>query len=170
MRRDDQGEFRAGSRMVQLGARALSNDNLAQLSAPAMRHVAERTGESVYLCVEGHADQALYIAIHEGTHSVRHTNWVGRTIPLDGSASGRVLRGETPSIGYVTVERGIEQDVTAIAAPIEFQQRVLGSLSLLVPSYRVTKPKAARYGELLTDAAASIERNLGTPPQEGIRK
>ncbi|PPG39317.1 IclR family transcriptional regulator [Pseudoclavibacter sp. RFBA6] len=170
VRRDDQGEFRAGSRMVQLGARALSNDNLAQLSAPAMRHVAERTGESVYLCVEGHADQALYIAIHEGTHSVRHTNWVGRTIPLDGSASGRVLRGETPSIGYVTVERGIEQDVTAIAAPIEFQQRVLGSLSLLVPSYRVTKTKAARYGELLTDAAASIERSLGTPPQEGIRK
>lgn len=163
VRRDEAGDFHAGSRIVQLGAQALSNDNLVLLCAPAMRDIAEATSESVYLSVEGHAEQAVYIAIHEGNHSVRHTNWVGRTIPLDGSASGQVLRGDTPPSGYVTVERGIEKDVTAIAAPIALQQRVIGSLSVLVPSYRITKTEIKRYGQLLVEATATIESSLGKP-------
>ncbi|PPG02909.1 transcriptional regulator [Pseudoclavibacter sp. RFBI5] len=158
--RDEAGDFHAGSRIVQLGARALSNENLVLLCSPAMRDIAESTAESVYLSVPGHADQALYIAIHEGTQSVRHTNWVGRTIPLEGSASGRVLRGETPAVGYVTLESGVEKDVTAVAAPIVLHERVIGSLSVLVPSYRITPSKVERYGALLSGAAASIERSL----------
>lgn len=164
VRRDETGDFHAGSRIVQLGAQALSKDNLVLMCAPVMREIAEATGESVYLCVEGHADQALYIAIHEGSQSVRHTNWVGRTIPLEGSASGQVLRGGTPAGGYVTIERGIEKDVTAIAAPIALQQRVIASLSLLVPSYRINKTEITRYGRLLVAATASVESGLGAEP------
>lgn len=158
--RDETGDFHAGSRIVQLGARALSNDNLVLLCSPAMRDVAESTGESVCLSVPGHADQALYIAIHEGTQSIRHANWVGRTIPLEGSASGRVLRGETPAVGYITLESGVEKDVTAVAAPIVLHERIIGSLSVLVPSYRITTSKVERYGALLSGAAASIEHSL----------
>lgn len=169
VRRDDAGDFHAGSRIVQLGAQALSNDNLVLLCAPAMREIAQATGESVYLSVEGHADQALYIAIHEGSHSVRHTNWVGRTIPLAGSAAGLVIRGQVPRGGYVSVEHGIEQDVTAVAAPITLQQRIVGSLSLLVPSYRISDADVSRYGQILVRATSEIERDLGSmpPPKAG---
>ncbi|WP_424467760.1 IclR family transcriptional regulator [Pseudoclavibacter helvolus] len=167
VRRDEAGDFRAGSRIVQLGAQALSNDNLVRACEPVMREVSEATGESVYLSVAGHAEQALYVAIHEGTHSVRHANWVGRTIPLEGTAAGQVLRGATPAVGYVVVERGVELDVTAIAAPVSAHGRVLGAISVLVPSYRITKPGVKRFGQLLMDATAAIEQALGSaaPPQ-----
>ena len=59
-----------------------------------MEELATETGESVYLSVEGHAATALYIGIVEGTHSVRHASWVGRTVPLDTSAAGHALRGK----------------------------------------------------------------------------
>ena len=64
----------------------------------------------------------------------------------------------------MTIERGIEKDVTAIAAPIALQQRVIASLSLLVPSYRINKTEITRYGRLLVAATASVESGLGAEP------
>ena len=112
------GTYRPGARLIQLGAQALSNESLIDLAKPTMEKLVAETGESVYLSVEGHGATALYIGIVEGTHSVRHTSWVGRTVPLDKSAAGRALRGRVPDVGYVVVERGVEADVTAIACPV----------------------------------------------------
>jgi urocanate hydratase len=126
-----------------------------------MQRLVEETGESVYLSVEGHRSTALYLDIVEGTHSVRHTSWVGRTIPLDRSAVGSVLLGHTPSKGYVVVERGIEADVTAIAAPIRSENRVVASMSLVIPSYRITDLDVAQYGRALVSAAAGVSAGLG---------
>ena len=90
------GTYRPGARLIQLGAQALSNESLIDLAKPTMEKLVAETGESAYLSVEGHGATALYIGIVEGTHSVRHTSWVGRTVPLDKSAAGRALRGESP--------------------------------------------------------------------------
>src|SRR3954451_23207798 len=114
-----------------------------------MEKLVEKTGESVYLSVEGHGATALYISIVQGRHSVRHTNWVGRTIPLDISAAGHALRGRVPDDGYVVVERGVEADVTAIACPVHSEARIVAALSLVVPSYRLTASEAAQYGRML---------------------
>lgn len=156
VRRDDEGSYRAGSRLMQLGAQALGHESLIDVCHEEMVGLEETTGESVYLSVEGHAASALYISIIEGSHSVRHTNWVGRTIPLEGSAAGLVLRGRTPEAGFVIVERGIERDVTAIASPVSAAGRVVAALSILVPSYRMTPESAQRCGELLAGAARRI--------------
>lgn len=160
VRRDDAGEYRAGVRIVQLGTQALGRESLIDLSHSEMVALGEATDESVYLSVEGHRDTALYISIVEGTQSVRHTNWVGRTIPLAGSAAGAVLRGETPASGVVVVELGIERDVTALAAPILAGGRVLAALSILVPSYRMTSERQAHHSRLLADAAHRISAQL----------
>ena len=61
-----------------------------------MEKLVAETGEAAYLSVEGHAGTALYISIVEGTHSVRHASWVGRTVPLDISAAGHALCGRVP--------------------------------------------------------------------------
>ena len=113
--KEEFGTYRPGSRLIQLGAQALSNESLIDLARPAMEKLVSETGESVYLSVEGHRSTALYIGIVEGTHSVRHASWVGRTVPLDTSAAGHALRGDVPADGYVVVEHGVETDVTAIA-------------------------------------------------------
>ena len=132
------GTYRPGSRLIQLGAQALSNESLVDFAKPVMEKLVAETGESAYLSVEGHAGTALYISIVEGTHSVRHASWVGRTVPLDISAAGHALRGRVPDEGYVIVERGVEADVTAIACPVYSEARIVAALSLVVPSYRLT--------------------------------
>jgi DNA-binding IclR family transcriptional regulator len=161
VRKDDDGDYRPGSRLIQLGAQSLSNESLAPLCRPVMEELVAATGESVYLSVEGHARTALYLAIVEGTHSVRHASWVGRTVPLEHSASGQVLEGRTPAQGYVVVERGVETDVTAIAAPIRSAGRIVAALSLVIPSYRVTPADIERYGPLLVAAANRVSAGLG---------
>lgn len=159
-RDDERGMYRPGARLIQLGAAALSDQSLIDLAAPTMEKLVAETGESVYLSVEGHAGSALYIGIVEGTHSVRHTSWVGRTVPLDTSAAGHALGGRVPDSGYVVVERGVEADVTAIACPVYSQARVVAAMSLVIPSYRITARGAAEYGRKLTIAAAEVSAQL----------
>jgi IclR family transcriptional regulator, acetate operon repressor len=163
--KDESGMYRPGGRIIQLGAQALSNESLVDLAAEAMGEVATKTGESAYLSVEGHAGNALYISIVEGTHSVRHASWVGRTVPLDRSAAGHALRGKLPEAGYVVVERGVEKDVTAIACPVYSEARIVAALSVVVPSYRLTATQAKQYGRTLLSAAAGITARLSSSPK-----
>lgn len=160
VRRSDDGAYLPGSRIIQLGAQSLSSESLVLLCRPVMDQLVSETGESVYLSVAGHDRSALYIAIAPGTHSVRHANWVGRTVPLDGSAVGQVLAGQTPDAGYVVVERGVETDVTALAAPIRSEAKVVAALSLVIPSYRVTPADIRRFGPLLARAAEAVSAGL----------
>ncbi|WP_308467882.1 IclR family transcriptional regulator [Rathayibacter soli] len=161
VRRDDAGDYRPGSRMIQLGAQSLSNESLISLARETMEMLCTDTGESVYLSIEGHNKTSIYIATVEGTHSVRHTNWVGRTIPISGSAAGAVLRDEIPAAGYVIVEHGVEDDITAIAAAIRSEHKVVAALSLVIPSYRLTQLDTARYSRLLIEGADHVSALLG---------
>ncbi len=159
--RDDDGMYGPGPRLVQLGTLALSQESLVGICNAEMTSLSEATGESVYLSVFGHRDTALYIAIVEGTHSIRHTSWVGRTIPLEGTAAGQVLTDRVPDDGYVVIERGLEPDVTAIAAPVRSGDRVVAALSLIVPSYRLNSAAAHGLGRELTRRVAKLTAELG---------
>ncbi len=170
VRKDGEGAYRPGLRIVQLGAQALSHESIISLAEPALERIVDATGESAYVNVRAHhgsgEDNGLYIAMREGTHSVRHSSWVGRTIPLEGSAAGAVLSGNTPDSGYVVVDRGVEADVTAIAAPIAVGmhapdgtatgQRVIAALSVVAPSYRMTPEKIRSIGELVAAEANKV--------------
>lgn len=160
VRRDEAGSYRAGSRLMQLGAQALGHESIIDVCHDEMVGLEEATGESVYLSVTGHADSALYISIVEGSHSVRHANWVGRTVPMAGSAAGLVLTGQTPPEGFVVVERGIERDVTAIASPITAAGRIVAAISILVPSYRLSDASGQQCGALLAAAARRLSAGL----------
>jgi DNA-binding IclR family transcriptional regulator len=166
--KDAFGVYRPGSRIIQLGAQALSHESLIDLARAAMEELATETGESVYLSVEGHRSTALYIGIVEGTHSVRHTSWVGRTVALDTSAAGHALLGKVPDEGYVVVERGVETDVTAIACPVYSQARIVAALSLVIPSYRLTASQAMEYGRMLVSATADVSARLSRSPKASL--
>lgn len=160
--RDDAGIYRPGTRLIQVGAQAFSNDSLADLSRQPMQDLAAETGESVYLSVEAHGDTVLYISIVEGNHSVRHVSWVGHTIPATGSAAGRVLQGHTPDEGYLVSENIVEEDVTAISAPVHGGNGPIAAMSILVPTYRATQQKNRSDGALLRHAASEVSRKLRT--------
>ncbi|RJN32540.1 IclR family transcriptional regulator [Nesterenkonia natronophila] len=159
--RGDDNNYQPGPRLIQLGAKAFSREMLVPLSREPMQEVVAATGESVYLSVPGADETALYISIEEGTFSVRHTNWVGRTVPLEGSAAGKVLRSETPESGYVALENTIEEDVTAISAPISAGGRVVAAMSTLVPTYRLSEQRRSACGEALVRAAGTVSAALG---------
>ena len=132
-----------------------------QLARGPMDHVVAATGESVYLSVTTPPDSAVYLAIVEGTHSVRHTNWVGRTVPLAGTAVGDALRGSVAAGDYTLRTRSVEKDVTSLYAPISVAGTGVGALSTLVPAYRCTDELADRCGAALVAATGELAHLLG---------
>lgn len=163
--RDETGSFRAGPVMTQLGASALGRNDLVRLSAPALDRIGAQTRESAYLSVRGVNDTAIYIAVVEGTHAVRHTSWIGRTVPMAGLAVGRVLSGDIPDKGYVAGRDRMEPDVTAIVAPLRFPGGIAGALSVLGPTYRIDETTMHDYGRIVATEAAALSQLLGYLPQ-----
>jgi urocanate hydratase len=161
--RDSGGSFSAGARLIQLGAFALGRQSLVRLAEPAMRRIVAATGESTYLSITGPGDTAIYIGMVEGTHAVRHTSWVGRSVPLANLAVGRALTGSVPAVGYVAQRDRMERDVTAIAAPIRRPGGIAGALSLLGPNYRIDDRTMHAYGHIVSCEAQAIADQLGTP-------
>ncbi|MGI9155178.1 MAG: IclR family transcriptional regulator [Marmoricola sp.] len=159
--RDDEGEFDAGPRMIQLGAAAIGRNALARLAAPALRRIVASTGESAYLSVQGVHDMAIYIAMAEGNHSVRHTSWIGRGVAMEGLAIGRVLLDDVPTGRYVAERDKLEPDVTAIVAPIHHPGGVAGALSVLGPTYRIDDETMHRYGEIVAGEGVGLSAQLG---------
>src|SRR5690349_15859816 len=126
--RDRHGAFRPGPRVLQLGAQALGRQSLVELAQPSLARIVEQTGESTYLVVRGSGDTALYLAMAEGTHPVRHMSWVGRAIELADLAVGAALRDDVPAVGYLAQRDSLEPDITAIAAPIRRPGGVVAAL------------------------------------------
>jgi IclR family acetate operon transcriptional repressor len=169
--RDDRGSFRAGPRMIQLGATAIGRDELARLARPALDRIGSATRESAYLSIRGVGDTAVYIAQVEGTHAVRHSSWIGRAVPMKGLAVGQVLCGEIPEAGYVAGRDRHEPDVTAIVAPVRYPGGIAGALSVLGPTYRIDKATMHDYGRIVATEAADLSAQLGTvPDDQGARR
>ncbi len=159
--RAQDGTFRAGTRLIQLGALALSRQSMVVLAQPGLKRIVEQTGESTYLVIRGPSDTAVYLAMVEGTHPVRHTSWVGRAIDLADLAVGRALAGDVGAAGYLAQRDRLEPDITAIAAPIRWSGGVAGALNLLGPTYRIDESRLRRYGEIVAHEAAAIGERCG---------
>ena len=171
--RDERGLFRAGPRLIQLGAAALSRQSLVGAAEPALHRIVAGCGESTYLCLPGPTDTAVYAGMVEGLHSVRHTSWIGRSIPLRGSAAGAAFRGEVLPSGYVVMRSAIEPDVTAIAAPVHRpaprggRPSAIATISVVGPTYRIDDEQAARIGALVSAEAHLLSEQFAVPSRPG---
>jgi IclR family acetate operon transcriptional repressor len=165
-RDDEKGSFSAGPRMMQLGATALGRNELARLARPALDRIGTATRESAYLSIEGTGRTAIYIAQVEGTHAVRHSSWIGRSVPFEGLAVGQVLRGDVPEEGYVAGRDRLEPDVTAIVAPVRYPGGIAGALSVIGPTYRIDPKTMHAYGRIVATEAAELSARLGSVPEE----
>jgi DNA-binding IclR family transcriptional regulator len=162
VRRLDKGGFAPGVRMLQLGAAARTSFDVVQLAEPFLDRLNGATGENTNLAVRIDAGHFTYIRQYMSRHAVRHRTWVGRTMPLKGSANGAVLLGKIPAQGYVAMHDAVERDVSAIAAPVYGADgEIVAALSIAAPTYRMGRHEMQRYARLLLDAAAHLGQELG---------
>ncbi len=158
--RDDIGSFSAGPTFLRLAAAALESGPRAHLIALARPHLLElskQTGESAYLAMR-EADHAVYLATEESTRAIRHTGWLGRMVPLVGTAVGEALHGEEG----VRVRTGaVEPDITAAAIRIDSYAGAVVAITVVGPTHRMGETQLTEISVLLSDAAHQLGRSLG---------
>ena len=160
--KNEAGTYSVGTSFLRIALASLQSGPYARLIAvtqPELEHLVEVTEESAYLAVPD-GDEAVYIATVEGRRAIRHVGWVGRSVPIDGTAVGEALRSGPPSPGVrpaaVFNTGAIEPDVTAVCAPICDASGPVAALSVLGPADRLAGRR------LETAAAAAVEAALAT--------
>ncbi len=162
------GRYWPGSRLLQVGARAIGGLPVAVLAGPHLEALAAATGETAYLLVPGEPGQGVYVGQLQSESSIRHAEWLGRAIPLEGTAAGAALAGDLADGGYALNRGAVEPDTATAAAPVvDVLGRRVAVLSVIAPAYRVDEAELHRIGRLVAAAATELSSQLGGVPAEG---
>jgi len=86
----DNGSFRLGLGLVQLGSAALDRNDLSAVASDIIEGLMRATGESVYLNVEAGMERVC-IAKADSPHTIRHYIALGVSLPLYAGAGGKIL-------------------------------------------------------------------------------
>jgi DNA-binding IclR family transcriptional regulator len=165
VRRDPDGRFALGVRLVALGRRAAEELPLASAAMPALRALRDMTGESVQLYVR-QGDRRVCIAALESPHGLRTIVPMGASLPLDAGSAGRVLQGG-PGSGWVQSAGEREAGVASVSAGVTGEGgEPVAAVSVSGPIERISKEPGRRYGDAVVSAARRIEQaaGLGSSP------
>jgi DNA-binding IclR family transcriptional regulator len=157
VRRDGEGRFALGLRLVGLGRDAAAAYPLAEAARPVLAQLREQTGESVQLFVRS-GDGRLCVESLESPHSLRWIVPVGQVLPLDRGSAGRVLSGLGPLVE--SVEEREPGAASVSAAVCDRAGEVIAAVSVSGPVERLSRAPAHRYGAAVTAAARSIEASI----------
>ncbi|MGZ4292519.1 MAG: IclR family transcriptional regulator domain-containing protein, partial [Gaiellaceae bacterium] len=100
------------------------------------------------------------------------TNWVGRRVPYETTANGKVLRafaadrpGDLQPVraqGYAVAVDELEHGLSALAAPVLGADGVaLAALSISGPTIRLTRDRIAELAPALLEQAQLVSERLG---------
>jgi DNA-binding IclR family transcriptional regulator len=155
VRRDDDGRFCLGLRLIGLGHEAAEAVPIWAAARPALAWLHEQTGESVQLYVRD-GDARVCVESIESARELRTIVPVGARLPLSAGSAGKVLRGESAAWVASVGER--EEGVASVSAPVhDGSHRVVAAVSVSGPIQRLTSKPGAKYGELVAKAARQIE-------------
>jgi IclR family transcriptional regulator, acetate operon repressor len=163
---------------------------LTALAEPAMRRLADESGETVNLMLRT-AHGAEAVSQVDGRHVLGASNWVGRPVPDHCSAAGKVFlafdarggRGEplerltartivhpeqlerelvtVREHGFATIVDELEMGLAAAAAPIrDGDGTVVGALSVAGPTARLGPSRLAIVGRLAVEQADAVSAQL----------
>ena len=159
--KDGSGMYSVGPAFVRTALASLQSGPYARLTAaaqPELERLVEATEESAYLAVRD-GGTAVYIATVEGRRAIRHVGWVGRTVPIDGTAVGEALLASPLATGVrpapVFNTGAIEPDVTAVCAPIHGSAGPVAALSVLGPAERLTGTRLRTAADAVVESAVA---------------
>lgn len=154
--------YACGTRLMQIGLNALKNISSYEVAEPHLLSLTEITGETCYLGIPGDDESVVYVRQSMSPKSIRHSVWLGRAVPLQGTAIGAAMRGNVNGDGYAATRQTLEPDVTAIAAPVRNAEgAIIAAINLTGPSYRISDADIIRFGRAVVGAAAAIAKDIG---------
>jgi DNA-binding IclR family transcriptional regulator len=164
--------------------------DLTEVAGPAMRRLADESGETVNLMVRS-AQGAEAIAQVDGRHVLGVSSWIGREVPDHCSAAGKVflafgaaaprgtlerltartivhaeqLERELAAVrenGFAAIVDELEMGLAAVAAPIrDGGGDVVGALSVAGPTARLGPSRLGLVGRLAIKQADAVSKGLG---------
>jgi len=163
VRRDEEGRFALGVRLIALGRAAAERIPLASAAMPALAALRDDTGESVQLYVR-QGDRRVCIAALESPHGLRTIVPMGASLPLSVGSAGKILRRQSApdsgpwmeSVGER--EAGVASVSAAVVGP---DGRAVAAVSVSGPIERTTRHPGRRYGDAVVAAARCIETAAG---------
>lgn len=169
--RNDDASWRLGPKLARLGMLYQSTFRIEDYVQPALRRLAQATGESAAFYVR-EADVRVCLFRVDSPQSIGHHARTGDQLPLDRGAPGRVLlafEGE-PGEPYDQIRREFhyvtngERDpqVGSIAYPVfKIGQQLVGVIAVTAPTARFTDEAVSRHLEALRATANELTRQLG---------
>jgi DNA-binding IclR family transcriptional regulator len=168
---------RAGDRRVVPGPVLLrfahrdTGTGLVDLADPALKALSDLSGETVNLGVPTPLG-VEHLAQEESRHYVGGTNWVGRRVPYETTANGKVLRAFSSDMpadahairaqGFAVAVDELEHGLAALAAPILGPDGVaVAALSISGPTIRLTRERIEELAPALVEQARSVSERLG---------
>ena len=127
VRRDNHGRFLPGEMFVSFACRGGAEAGLIAVAQPFLDRLGKATGETINLGVAS-AGMVEQIAQVDSTYLIGGTNWVGLSVPLHCSASGKVLLAsgaaqlpperklERRTDKTITTEAALKADLAAVRA------------------------------------------------------
>jgi IclR family transcriptional regulator, acetate operon repressor len=164
----ERGRLRPGPVLLRYASRDTSQ-TLVELAAPALRRIADASGETINLAVPG-VDGVEHLAQEDTAHFVGVTDWVGRRVPFELAANGKCFltfggsgcaqSKEIRATGYATSIDELEVGLTAMAAPVLGANGVaIAALSISGPTTRL-KQRIDELAEQLKAEANSLSLQM----------
>jgi DNA-binding IclR family transcriptional regulator len=163
IRREADGRFALGTRLIALGRVAADGLPLAQAASEALLVLRDSTGESVQLFIR-EGDRRVCIAALQSLHGLRTIVPLGASLPLDAGSAGKVLSAvsKRAAEGWVESLGEREAGVASVSAPIrDSSGAVVAAVSVSGPIERTTRHPGRKYGSLVVTAARQIEVDAG---------
>src|SRR4051812_34727442 len=148
VRRDDEGRFMLGTRLLPL----------AELARPALEELRDETGESAQLYVAQNGMRVCVLSL-ESPHGLRTIVPLGATLPLDRGSAGRVLSGvDAGTRGWIDSVEEREPGVASVSAPVhDAHGNVIAAVSISGPVQRMTRAPGKKYGAAVSRAGRAVE-------------
>ena len=162
VRRDGDGRFTLGLRLVALGRAARDALPIADAAVPALERLRDDTGESAQLYVRDDGRRVCVLSL-ESPHGLRTIVPVGASLPLGIGSAGRILGGDDAGRrGWVESVEEREPGVASVSAPVHAADgSVVAAVGVSGPVNRTTRQPGKRYGDAVAAAARAVERALG---------
>ena len=163
VRRDGEGRFMLGGRLVELGRVAVNALPLRDAARPALEALVAATGESAQLYVR-EGDHRICVDAVESPHGLRTIVAVGAVLPLDRGSAGTVLLASRSVVerGWAESTEEREAGVASVSAPIrDLDGTVRAAISVSGPIERTGRRPGTLYSAAVLEAAASVERAAG---------